>query len=406
LGSVARVSSARATISACVIAQDEEERLPACLDSLAFCDEVVVVDGGSRDATVALAERAGARVIHQTWLGFAAQRNVALDHARSDWVLEIDADERVTSDLALQLQRFLESPPQGVDIGGLPIRHRFLGGTLGPSAKYPDYRHRFFRRLAYRHDPERTVHEGIWPKGPVERFSGDLEHELASSVAEALRDARSYARGEAAQLRPPPGIVPYFTGMLARPTAKLLYRLIVGGGWRDGGRGVLHIALDSASDSLVWTRALSRRGRRGAIPHGGHFSAAGASERAGSARVVAVAKGKARSTHAAAWLDRLAAEGADVVLVTDANGPCPTRVTCLLRELGPFCMARTIEAEHQLRPIDVLVPAGPAEQLALCCVPRALRGITGVRVGADPRLLIEQVNDALRPSAGRTQDTA
>jgi hypothetical protein len=396
------VSSARATISACVIAQDEEKRLPACLDSLAFCDEVIVVDSGSRDATVAVAEGAGARVIRQTWLGFAAQRNVALDEARGDWVLEVDADERVSSDLALELQRFLRSPPEGVDIGGLPIRHRFLGGVLGPSARYPDYRHRFFRRRAYRHDPDRTVHEGVWPKGPVEPFSGDLDHELAESVREALRDVRSYARAEAAQFRPPAGIRPYITGMLARPSAKLLYRLVVGGGWRDGWRGVLHVALGSLSDSLVWAQALPRRGRPAPIASGGHFSGAGASERAGSARVVAVAKGEKRSADAAAWLDRLEAEGAEVVLVTDVKGRGQTRRTRTLPGFGPFLLARTIEALHQLRPIDALVPAAPAERFRLCFVPRALRGIHGFRVGADPGSLLERVDAELRPRPDRT----
>ena len=395
------MSSARATISACVIAQDEEQRLPACLDSLAFCDEVVVVDSGSRDATVAVAEGAGARVIHQTWLGFAAQRNVALDEARGDWVLEVDADERVSSDLALELQRFLRSPAEGVEIGGLPIRHRFLGGVLGPSARYPDYRHRLFRRRAYRHDADRTVHEGVWPKGPVEPFSGDLDHELAESVGEALRDVRSYARAEAAQFRPPAGIRPYFTGMLARPSAKLFYRLIVGGGWRDGWRGVLHVALGSLSDSLVWAHALPRRGRPAGIASGGHFSGAGASKRAGPARVVAVAKGQKRSADAAAWLDRLATVGADAVLVTDVKGRGQTTRTRTLEGFGPFLLARTIEALHQLRPIDALVAAGPAERLRLCFVPRALRGMDRFRVGTDPGSLLEQVDAELRPRPDR-----
>jgi hypothetical protein len=396
------VSSARATISACVIAQDEEERLPACLDSLAFCDEVVVVDGGSRDATVAIAERAGARVIHQTWLGFAAQRNVALDEARGDWVLEVDADERVSSDLALELQRFLRGSPDGLEIGGLPWRHRFLGGVLGPSARYPDYRHRFFRRLAYRHDPDRTVHEGVWPKGPVEPFSGDLEHELAESVGEALRDVGSYARAEAAQFRPPAGLRACITGMLVRPTAKLLYRLIVGGGWRDGWRGVLHVALSSLSDALVWAHAVSRHGRRAGMASGGHFSGAGASQRAGPPRVAAVAKGEVRSVDAAVWLDRLAAQGAEVVLVTNAKGRGETKHTRALERFGPFLLARTIEALHQLRPIDALVPAGPAERLRLCFVPRALRGIDGFQVGADPGSLLEHVDAELRPGSDRT----
>ena len=190
----------------------------------------MLVDGCSQDSTVDIATGAGAIVIRQPWLGFAAQRNVALDNANGDWVLEVDADERVSPELAREIERFLESPPAGIDIGGLPIRHRYLGKRLGPSAKYPDYRHRLFRRGAYRHDTGRVVHEGLWPRGPAAVFEDDLQHELAGSLGEALRDAWSYASGEAAQLDPQSGAVAYMTGALVRPPAKFLYRLTVGGG--------------------------------------------------------------------------------------------------------------------------------------------------------------------------------
>src|SRR6202050_3277869 len=88
-----------ASVSACIIAKDEQHHLPECLASVAFCREIVLVDSGSRDATRELARAAGAVVVEQPWLGFAAQRNVALDHASGDWVLEVDADERVSGGL-------------------------------------------------------------------------------------------------------------------------------------------------------------------------------------------------------------------------------------------------------------------------------------------------------------------
>ena len=400
--SVAPVSPARATLSACVIARDEEARLPACLASVAFCDEIVAVDGGSSDATVGIAERAGARVVHQHWLGFPAQRNVALDNARCDWVLEIDADERVSPELAREIQDFLADPPPGVDIGAFPIRHRYLGGRLGPSAKYPDYRHRLFRRGAYRHDTDRTVHEGIWPRGPVAAFSGELEHELAGSVGEALRDAWSYARSEAAQLAPPPGASAYLTGMFARPPAKLVYRLTAGGGWRDGWRGLLHVALAALSDALVWARALSRR-RSGNAPGTAspstHFSGAGPGARAGPPRVVAVAHGQARAEQAARWLERAAGAGLDVALITDVATAAATVRTLQLPGLGPFRLVRAVDAEHQLRPIDALVPAGRSERLRLLLVPGSLRGVGGIGLGTDPRTIVEAVQDGRQPKA-------
>lgn len=400
--SVAWVSPARASLSACVIAMDEEARLPACLASIAFCDEIVVVDGGSRDATVEIAERAGARVLHQDWLGFAAQRNVALDNATCDWVLEIDADERVSPELAREIQDFLADPPPDVDIGAFPRRHRYLGGRLGPSAKYPDYRHRLFRRGAYRHDTNRTVHEGIWPRGPVAEFYGELEHELAGSLREAWRDLWSYARAESEQLSPPGGVRTYLTGIFVRPPAKLAYRLTVGGGWRDGWRGALHVTLAALSDALVWGRALSRRGAAGgpagSTSPGAHFSGAGPEERVGPPRVVAVAHGPARAERASRWLEGAAEAGLDVALITDSARAIDsdTPRTRKLPGLGPFRLARAVDAEHQLRPIDALVPAGKSERLRLLLVPGSLRGVGDISLGADPRTIVEAVQGGRR----------
>ncbi|HEU4462344.1 MAG TPA: glycosyltransferase family 2 protein, partial [Solirubrobacterales bacterium] len=192
------------TITACVIARDEEQRLPDCLASLEFCDQVVVVDSGSKDRTRELAAAAGAVVVENPWPGFAAQRNVALDHASGDWVLEIDADERVSAELAIELRAFLAAPP-AVTMGAIPMRDVFLGKPLGPSIRYPRYRHRLFRRGAFRHDEARSVHEGLWPDGPVHPFGGELRHLLASSWGEAVADARAYARLEAAQRQRPSG---------------------------------------------------------------------------------------------------------------------------------------------------------------------------------------------------------
>src|ERR1700684_4246437 len=124
-------AESRATISACIITRDEASSLPDCLASVAFCDEIVVVDSGSLDATTAIARGAGALVVDQPWLGFAAQRNVALDHASGAWVLEVDADERVSPELRAEILRFLADVPAGVDLGALPRREILVGHRLG-----------------------------------------------------------------------------------------------------------------------------------------------------------------------------------------------------------------------------------------------------------------------------------
>lgn len=374
-----------ATIAACVIARDEEERLPACLESLAFCDEIVLVDSGSRDRTREIAAAAGARVVENPWPGFAAQRNVALDHAGAEWVVEVDADERVSPELAAGIRAFLAAPPADVRMTAMPLRDFFLGRPLGPSTRYPRYRHRLFRRGAFRHDESRSVHEGLWPDGPVHPFDGDLVHLLASSWREALRDAHAYARLEGTQ-RSRPGVAEALTGIFLRPAAKLAYRVLLYGGWRDGGRGLAKIALECAADSL----GTAYRLRDGA--EGGASGFGQEPPRLGSLRIVGIALGAKSATRIAPWLERAAAAGADIALI----GAAPAAATALRRRPlgghGTGELVRALDAEDQLRPIDVLLPAGRRERRRLALTPRALRGAADP---IDPSEPPEQVLAAL-----------
>jgi hypothetical protein len=337
----------RETVSACLIATDEEVRLPAALRSVAFCDEVIVVDGGSRDETLAAARAAGATVLENPWPGFGAQRNVAIDHAHGDWILEIDADERVTAELRQAILQLLEARPDA-RLCGVPIRDEFLGRRLGPAAKYPNYRLRLFRRGAYRHDETRTVHEGLVADGPVQPLEGDLEHLLAETWGEALRDVWTYARLEAAQTPRQPGL-----RTLVRPAAKLAYRLAVDGGWRDGWQGMTRIVLDCVTDVIVATR-----GRGASVPEAPRAMR----------RIIAVAAARDHA-RALAWLEAARATGAGVALVSDAALPGDVR-TRLVPRLGPLHVIRALTAEAQLGGIDRVV-AGP--RLARL-VPGPLRG--------------------------------
>jgi hypothetical protein len=373
--------STRASLSACIIARDEEQRLPACLESVGFCDEIVVIDGGSTDATVQLAEAAGAKVIRQPWLGFAAQRNVGLDNARGEWVLEIDADERVSLALRAEIEAFLADPPVGVELGGLPRREIFLGRALERSAKYPMYSHRLLRREAYRHDELRTVHEGLIPHGPVHPFDADLLHLLATNWREVLTDAWRYARLEAGQLGPDASIDEFLKGAFLRPAVKFGYRLTIDGGWRDGWRGATLIAIECAIDSTVWIRhALGFRGRehgRSGAPPDGHYGARKLPQ--GSVHIVAVAAGTAASARAARWLASIQTGGADVSLISDSPGVLSGGLVRLRRVpvMRSLTLIHALDAEEQLRTIDAVVPFGGRASRLMRLVPGNLRGGAG-----------------------------
>jgi hypothetical protein len=376
--------------------QNEQQRLPAALQSVAFCDEIVVIDGGSTDRTLEIARGAGARVIENPWPGFAAQRNVALDAASGDWVLELDADERVSPQLRVSIEGLLAMPPPDVDMAMLPLRHRFLGGLLGPSAKYPTLRSRLFRRGRYRHDESRAVHEGIEPLRRPVVLDGDLEHELADTQREALLDRWHYARLEATHFKPPSAPHGYLVGIFLRPLAKAFYRVLVDAGWRDGWRGLVNISLDVGSDALVWLLVLLHAARK-ALPAEDtptdasecHRSASSATAHFGRIRmgppkvVVVAARGRA-AQEAASWLAQLQAHGVDVALVSDETSPSLASPIQRVAKLRPLAVMHALDIEMQMRTLDAVLPMGRRARLLWRLLPWTLRPvIPGLVAGLD-----------------------
>src|SRR3989441_10769646 len=131
-------------LSAAIITRNAAAQLERCLESVAFAEEVVVVDSGSTDGTLELAARRGARVIQKEWLGFGAQKQFAVEAASHDWVLCVDADERVSRELREQITGELKAP-RGF-VYAMPRRNRFLGRWLKHGEGYPDWSVRLFHR--------------------------------------------------------------------------------------------------------------------------------------------------------------------------------------------------------------------------------------------------------------------
>jgi (heptosyl)LPS beta-1,4-glucosyltransferase len=420
----------RERVSACLIVQDEQRNLPGALASVSFCDEVIVVDGGSADRTVQIALDHGATVIENPWPGFAAQRNVALDAATGEWVLELDADERVTPYLRASIEQLIASPPARVGIAVLPLRHWFLGRLLGPSGKYPAYRSRLFRPDAYRHDESREVHEGIEPRERPLVLEGDLEHELARTLVAALRDAWRYALLESGHLARPSSAAAYLKGIALRPAAKLLYRTIVEQGWRDRWQGMLKIFLDTSSDALVWVLLLLGRGQPPSVGNASataqdaltdaeselprtastaHFGR----RPSGPPKVVALAGQGASAEAARRWLGELQQQGFDVALVSDEVPPASTSVALEpndatpasessfasghglpgevslrhVRRLRPLETMRALDVEMQVRTIHAVVPFGRRARRVWRLLPGTLRPrMPGLDAESEPTL--------------------
>ena len=230
-------------LSAVFIAQDEEENLPAALESVRFCDEVVVVDSGSLDGTREVAEAAGARVVvNAPWPGYLAQRNVSLDAARHDWVLAMDADERISPALRDEIQ---ELRRHGFEHAGyrIPRVAFYLGRWVRATDWYPDYQLRLFDRRLGRCEGAR-VHESIHVRGSVGRLTGEIEHFPYADISDHAATIDRYTSLWARQSLEA-GLRASWPALVATPIWAFLRNYVVRGGLRLGRVGLTISVLNS-----------------------------------------------------------------------------------------------------------------------------------------------------------------
>jgi glycosyltransferase involved in cell wall biosynthesis len=161
-------------ITATIITLNEEARIAEAIASLSCCDEIVVVDACSNDRTRDLAQSRGARVFVHSWRGYSKQKNFAAEQAQNDWILSIDADERVSVELANEITKWKHNP---VDASAFTMARRafYLGGWIKHSGWYPDRKIRLYDRRYCRWEGD-FVHERLKVDGPMRNLGGDLLH--------------------------------------------------------------------------------------------------------------------------------------------------------------------------------------------------------------------------------------
>ena len=187
-----------ASLSVVVIVKNEAHNIEACLRSVAFADEAVVLDSGSTDNTVGIARSLGAVVaIDSDWQGFGVQKNRALALATGDWVLSIDADERVTSELALAVRQAIDAPAFVAYC--FPRSSRYCGRYMRHSGWYPDLVTRLFRRGSARFSDD-LVHEKVITQGPVGTLRPDLLHDSFPNFEAVLDKTNRYSTAGAQAL--------------------------------------------------------------------------------------------------------------------------------------------------------------------------------------------------------------
>ncbi|MDP2834236.1 MAG: glycosyltransferase family 2 protein [Pseudomonadota bacterium] len=249
----------RPPFSLVIITRNAATLLPECLASVPGADEVLVVDSGSSDATVAVAQRLGARVIHQDWQGYGPQKRFAAIQAKHDWVLSLDADERLTPELQASIELALREPKAIAYL--LPRRNRFMGRWLRHGEGYPDWCARLFdrRRANWSED---VVHEKLVCGGAVVKLSGDLLHESEQGLADYLAKQNHYTDLQAARM--------FAAGkrfsawkMLASPLARFVKFYFLRRGFLDGVPGLTHIAIGCLTSFLKYAKLyeLQMRGK-------------------------------------------------------------------------------------------------------------------------------------------------
>ena len=226
-------------LSVAIITRNAASQLDGCLASVAFADEIVVVDSGSTDGTVELAARRGARVIAKEWLGFGPQKQFAVASARYDWVLCLDADESLSDALRVSILDELKAP-RGL-VYAMPRCNRFLGRWLRHGEGYPDWSVRLFHRAHARWSDD-AVHEKIVTGRPVLRLRGDLLHDSAETLEKYLDKQNRYTTLQAELLRSA-GRRASVAQLLLSPSLRFVKFYLVRLGFLDGVPGLVHIAI-------------------------------------------------------------------------------------------------------------------------------------------------------------------
>jgi glycosyltransferase involved in cell wall biosynthesis len=224
-------------LSVVVVTLNEEDRIRACLESVAWAFELIVVDAESRDKTAPIARELTDHVFVRPWPGFAAQKNFGLEQARGDWILSLDADEVVSPALRAEITAVLAGA--GAHAGyTVPRRNVFWDRWIRHGGLYPDRQLRLFRRGRGRF-VERSVHESARVEGSVGRLAGHLEHRSYHDVADFLERADRYSTLAAEEWVAAGRPARPLLDLAGRPLARFLGMYVARAGFLDGWRGFL-----------------------------------------------------------------------------------------------------------------------------------------------------------------------
>ena len=253
-------------LSVAIITCNEEANIRRTLMSVAWADEIIVIDSGSTDRTVAICREYTDKVIHQDWLGFARQKNLAIDRTTGDWVLSLDADEPIEPALADEIRGIIGSQ-NALNGYRIPRKTFFLGKQVRYGGWYPDYNLRLFRKGTGRFE-ERAVHEAIKVQGAVGNTRHAIRHYAYPDLASYMSSINKYS-SLAVTVMAEKGISRFRTGwanILLRPVGTFVIKYLFRLGFLDGKHGLIlnlfHSYYVFAKYAKAWEHTLQGPGIR------------------------------------------------------------------------------------------------------------------------------------------------
>jgi len=237
-------------LSVAIITHNEAARIRACLESVSWADEIVVVDAESSDETVSICRDFTDRIFVRPWPGFAKQKQFALEQCRNEWVLSLDADERVRPELAAEIQRVL-SAAGPCDGYRLARRSYFIGRWIRHCGWYPGYQLRLFKKDRTTVSLSR-VHEGFLVEGRIGELLGDLDHYSHRSLADSLEKMNRYSTLEALDRLERGRVRPI--DFITHPLSAFFRKYIGRSGYRDGMHGLLLCWISSLLTMAVYMK--------------------------------------------------------------------------------------------------------------------------------------------------------
>ena len=245
-----------AKLTVTVITHNESASIAGALASVAWADEIVVVDSHSTDETAALARRYTPRVEVREWAGYGAQKNYAAGLASHDWILSIDADERITPALAAEIRGLMDEGPA---LAGyrIPRVSYYLGRWIRSTDWYPDLHLRLYDRRAARWS-ERKVHESVQASGAVGTLRGEMLHYPYRDISEHLAKIDRYTTLAAEQWAAEGRRASAFQAFVY-PRLAFLRNYVLRGGFRDGRTGLLVSSLNAYYVFLKYAKLLERQ---------------------------------------------------------------------------------------------------------------------------------------------------